>query len=87
MEFVPIGQTITGAYHLEVLKHLMSRILRIRCEYRDPETWSLLHDNAPSHTSLIVRQFLAIPQNELEHAFKLLNCCKKCNETGGEYFK
>ena len=28
---------------------------RIRPEYRDPEIWSLLHDNAPSHTSLIVR--------------------------------
>ena len=37
----------------------MARIRRIRSEYRDPETWSLLHDNAPSHTSLIVRQFLA----------------------------
>ncbi|KAG5321417.1 MOS1T transposase, partial [Pseudoatta argentina] len=28
-------------------------------EYRDPDDWSLLHDNAPSHTSLIVRQCLA----------------------------
>ncbi|KAG5310121.1 MOS1T transposase, partial [Acromyrmex insinuator] len=38
---------------------LMGRIHRIRPEYRDPENWSLLHDNAPSHTSLIVRQCLA----------------------------
>ena len=58
-EFVPTGQTITGAYYLEVLKRLMGRIHRIRPEYRDPENWSLLHDNAPSHTSLIVRQCLA----------------------------
>ena len=58
-EFVPTGQTITGAYYLEVLKRLMGRIHRIRPEYRDPEDWSLLHDNAPSHTSLIVCQFLA----------------------------
>ena len=37
----------------------MATICRIRSEYRDPETWFLLHDNAPpSHTSLIVRQFL-----------------------------
>ena len=36
----------------------MTRICRIRPEYRDPEIWSLLHDNAPRHTSLIVRQFL-----------------------------
>ncbi|KAG5322709.1 MOS1T transposase, partial [Pseudoatta argentina] len=44
---------------IEVLKRLMGRIHRIRPEYRDPEDWSLLHDNAPSHTSLIVRQCLA----------------------------
>ena len=42
-EFVPTGQTITGAYYLEVLKRLMARIRRIRSEYRDTETWSLLH--------------------------------------------
>jgi len=44
---------------IEVLKRLMCRIHRIRPEYCDPEDWFLLHDNAPSHTSLIVRQFLA----------------------------
>ena len=58
-EFVPTGQTITGAFYLEVLQRLMARIRRIRPEYRDPSSWSLLHDNAPSHTSLVVRQFLA----------------------------
>jgi histone-lysine N-methyltransferase SETMAR len=58
-EFVPFGQTVTGNYYLEVLKRLMVRIRRIRPEYRDPESWSLLHDNAPSHNSLIVRRFLA----------------------------
>ncbi|KAG5329070.1 MOS1T transposase, partial [Acromyrmex heyeri] len=42
-----------------LLKRLMGRIHRIRPEYRDPEDWSMLHDNAPSHTSLIVRQCLA----------------------------
>ena len=47
-EFVLIDQIITGAYYLEVLKHLMARIHRIRPEYRDPETRSLLHYNAPS---------------------------------------
>ncbi|XP_025268578.1 histone-lysine N-methyltransferase SETMAR-like [Camponotus floridanus] len=58
-EFVPPGQTVTGDYYLEVLKRLMGRIRRIRPEYQDPESWSLLHDNAPSHNSLIVRKFLA----------------------------
>ena len=58
-ESVPNGQTITGAYYLEVLKRLMFRIRRILPEYRDLKTWSLLYDNAPSHISLIIRQFLA----------------------------
>ena len=58
-KFVRTGQTITDAYYLEVLKRLMARIRRIRPKYRDPETRSLLHDNASSHTSLIARQFLA----------------------------
>jgi len=54
-EFVPPGQTVTGDYYLEVLKRLMAKIRRIRPEYQDSESWSLLHDNAPSHNSLIVR--------------------------------
>ncbi|UYV63154.1 hypothetical protein LAZ67_2003304 [Cordylochernes scorpioides] len=44
-EFVPAGRTITGD--------------RIRPEYRDEDSWCLLHDNAPSHSSLIVCRFLA----------------------------
>ncbi|KAG5339945.1 SETMR methyltransferase, partial [Acromyrmex charruanus] len=44
----------------KVRKRLMGRI-HIRPEYRDPEDWSLLHDNAPNHTSLIVRQCLLKP--------------------------
>ncbi|UYV73579.1 hypothetical protein LAZ67_10004142 [Cordylochernes scorpioides] len=58
-EFVPAGQTITGEYYLNVLKRLIARIRRIRPEYRDEDSWCLLHDNAPSHSSLIVRRFLA----------------------------
>ncbi|UYV84063.1 hypothetical protein LAZ67_X001033 [Cordylochernes scorpioides] len=47
-EFVPAGQTITGAYYLNVLKRLIARNRRIRAEYRDEDSWCLLHDNAPS---------------------------------------
>ena len=59
--FLPTGQTITEVFFpiTEVLKRLVVRIRSIRPEYRDPETWSLLHDNALSHNSLIVRQFLS----------------------------
>ncbi|UYV61726.1 hypothetical protein LAZ67_1006170 [Cordylochernes scorpioides] len=58
-EFVPAGQTVTGEYYLKVLKRLIARIRRIRPEYRDEDSWCLLHDNASSHSSLIVRRFLA----------------------------
>ena len=56
-KFGPTGQTITGAYYLEVLKRLIDRIYLIRHEYRDPETWSLLHDNTPSHLTHYVSIF------------------------------
>ncbi|UYV67133.1 hypothetical protein LAZ67_4004027 [Cordylochernes scorpioides] len=42
-----------------VLKRLIARNRRIRAEYRDEDSWCLLHDNAPSHSSLTVRRFLA----------------------------
>lgn len=58
-EFAPNGQSITGQYYLEVLKRLWARVLKVRPEYKAPGSWSLLHDNAPAHTCLAVRQFLA----------------------------
>ncbi|UYV70884.1 hypothetical protein LAZ67_8000973 [Cordylochernes scorpioides] len=43
-EFVPAGQVITGEYYLNVLKRLIARIRRIRPEYRDEDSWCLLHN-------------------------------------------
>lgn len=57
-EFVPTGQTVTGEYYRDVLRRLLHRIRRIRPEYHDPCSWSLLHDNAPSHRSRVVSEFL-----------------------------
>ena len=57
-ECVPSGQTVTAEYYLDVLICLMARIRRIRHEYRDPKSWSLFHDKAPSHNAIIVRQCL-----------------------------
>lgn len=58
-EFASPGQTITAKYYLEVLKRLMARIHRIRPEYQNENSWCLLHDNAPSHKSIIVSRYLA----------------------------
>jgi len=56
-EFVPEGQTVNGLYYREVLKRLRDRIRRCRPDLKDG--WILHHDNAPSHTALIVAEFLA----------------------------
>ena len=39
-----------------VLKRLKKRINRVRSEIKD--SWKLPHDNAPSHTSFVVRDYL-----------------------------
>lgn len=57
-EFVPAGQTVNAAFYLEVLKRLLQRIRRVRPQMFQTGNWMLLHDNAPSHTSIMVRQFL-----------------------------
>ena len=57
-EFVPTGQTVNAIFYLGVLKRLLHRIRRIRPEYREGGSWRLLHDNAPSHRSTLVTDFL-----------------------------
>jgi hypothetical protein len=57
-EFVPSGQTVNGKFYCEVLKRLREGIRR-----KSPDKWKnnngfVHHDNTPSHTSLVVRQFL-----------------------------
>jgi hypothetical protein len=44
--------------YLGVLNRLWAKTLRIRPEYREQGSWSLLHDNAPPHKLTIVRDFL-----------------------------
>ena len=58
-EFVPTGQTVDAVFYVGVLKRLVSRIRRIRPEYREEGSWRLLHDNAPSHRSTLTTDYLA----------------------------
>jgi hypothetical protein len=46
-EFVPEGQTVTGAFYVEMLKRLKGRVNRVRPGIA--ANWKLHHDNAPSH--------------------------------------
>jgi transposase len=53
---------------LEVLKRLPEKVRRKRPELFAYNSWILHHDNAPGHTALSVRQFLASKQiTVLEH--------------------
>jgi hypothetical protein len=57
-EFIPAGQTVNGKFYCEVLKWLREGMQRKRPDKWKNNNWFLQHDNAPSHTSLVVRQFL-----------------------------
>jgi len=52
-EFVPPGQTVNGHFYVQVLQRLRDAVQRKRRDKWQGE-WFLHHDNAPSHTSLVV---------------------------------
>ena len=56
-EFVPPGQTVNHAFYKDVLEQLRKRVQRVRMDIADD--WVLQHDNAPAHTALSIREFLA----------------------------
>jgi hypothetical protein len=57
-EFSPPGQTVNGHFYVQVSQRLRNAVQRKRHDMWQGE-WCLHHDNAPSHTSLVVQQFLA----------------------------
>lgn len=58
-EWVPQGQTINQHYYLEVMKRLRENVRKKRPDSWKSGSWMLHHDNAPAHSSLLIRQFLA----------------------------
>ncbi|GFV15654.1 mariner Mos1 transposase [Trichonephila clavipes] len=68
LHWVPEGQTINQHYYLEVLGNLRERIRKNRPEMWKEKSWIFHQDNAPAHSTLSVKRFLAkhsIPM--LEH--------------------
>ncbi|GFX69097.1 uncharacterized protein TNCV_4945961 [Trichonephila clavipes] len=55
-EFDPEGQTVNGAFYVEVLKRFKRWVNRGRSEIS--ANWKLHHDNAPSHTCFVVTEYL-----------------------------
>jgi len=58
-EYLPEGQTVNAILYVEVLKRLRDRVRRVRPNLLGEDGWILHHDNAPAHSSLLVREFLA----------------------------
>jgi transposase len=67
-EFVPPGHNVNQAYYLEALKGLYEKVGQKRHQLFATKSWILHVDNAPAHTALSVREFLASKQiTRLEH--------------------
>ena len=58
-EFIPEGRTVNKEMYVEILRRLRDAIRRKRPDKWAQKNWLLLHDNAPSHRSLLVKQYLA----------------------------
>jgi len=61
-EIVATGQTVNQVFYLEVLERLCEKVRRNWPELFASNPWILHHDNAPAHTALSVREFLATKQ-------------------------
>jgi hypothetical protein len=66
-EFVPEGQRVNSAFYVEVIGRLLNRISEVRSQFRAEGSWFLLHDNAPSHSALVVKTFLTKHGAETSH--------------------
>ncbi|UYV77389.1 hypothetical protein LAZ67_15000823 [Cordylochernes scorpioides] len=58
-EFLPQCRTVNKEYYLQVMRNLREVIRQKRPDWWKNKNWLLHHDNAPAHTSLLVREFLA----------------------------
>ena len=58
-KFVPEGSTVNGKYYSGVMQYLLATIRRVQPQYKAQGSWSLLHDNAPAHKCIAMRNFRA----------------------------
>ena len=56
-EFIPPGQTVNHSFYKDVFERLRKRGQRVRMDIA--YDWVLHNDNAPAHTALSVREFMA----------------------------
>ena len=58
-KFLPQGQTVNQTVYKEILRRLVRSVRDKRRSLWEAHAWTLHHDNAPAHTALNIRQFLA----------------------------
>ncbi|UYV64174.1 hypothetical protein LAZ67_2006932 [Cordylochernes scorpioides] len=58
-EFLPQGRTVNKEYYLQVMRNLREAIRQKLPDLWKNKNWLLHHNNAPAHTSLVVRDLLA----------------------------
>ena len=56
-EFLPQGRMVTKEYYLEVMRRSRKAICQKRKELWKNQSRILHHDDAPAHTSILVRRF------------------------------
>jgi hypothetical protein len=57
-KFVMVDKTVNSADYCNISHGQLESVRRLRPELWRQTNWLLLHDNAPSHTSLFTREFL-----------------------------
>jgi hypothetical protein len=77
-EFVPEEQTVTISFYVKVIERLLERIRRMKPQFRAEVCWFLLHYNAPAHSALVVKRFVAKHSVvEIGHPHILLISCQR----------
>jgi len=56
-EFLPEGQTVNKEYYLSVIRRLREAVRQKKKDLRANNSWILHHNNAPSHSAIIIRNF------------------------------
>ena len=57
-EFLPQGRTVNKEHYLEVTQRLREAGRKKRPDAWRENGWMLQHDNAPTHSSFLIREFL-----------------------------
>ena len=62
MQWIPAGQTVNKEYYVEVLREFRQRFREKRSALFKSAQWHFYPDNAPVHNSILVTDYLTVPQ-------------------------